>query len=174
MASQSPDPAPAPVAAPVSTPEPRVTPVAARDTKAPPILEAHNALRAKHCAPAMTWSRDLEKVAQKWADQLAKKCEFGHSGSDFGENLAAGTSGALDAESVARMWYDEIAGYDFKKGAFSMETGHFTQLVWKNSTRLGCGTSTCKGMDIWVCNYDPPGNVQGQFREQVLPTSCRK
>jgi hypothetical protein len=56
---------------------------------------------------------------------------------------------------------------------FSMNTGHFTQLVWRSSARLGCGASVCRGLQIWVCNYDPPGNVQGNFPRNVLPQSCR-
>jgi hypothetical protein len=55
-----------------------------------------------------------------------------------------------------------------------METGHFTQVVWRQTTQLGCGVSTCRGMDIWVCEYDPPGNVQGHYRQNVLPASCQR
>ena len=72
------------------------------------------------------------------------------------------------------MWYGEVKQYAFPDGGFSMETGHFTQVVWRGTTQLGCGVSTCRGMDIWVCEYDPPGNVQGQYRQNVLPTSCQR
>ena len=40
--------------------------------------------------------------------------------------------------------------------------GHYTQVVWERSRRLGCGVATCGGSSVWVCNYDPPGNVLGQ------------
>ena len=72
------------------------------------------------------------------------------------------------------MWYDEIAQYRFPDGGFSMETGHFTQVVWRGTTQVGCGHSQCKGNDIWVCNYDPAGNWDGQYRENVLPRGCKK
>lgn len=138
------------------------------------ILERHNQLREKHCAPAMTWSDEVARVAQKWADGLGRRCQLEHSGSDtYGENLAAGSEELMDAAHVADMWYAEVEKYDFKKGGFSMQTGHFTQLVWKESTRLGCGVSACKGLRIWVCNYDPPGNVQGEYHQNVLPKSCK-
>jgi hypothetical protein len=55
-----------------------------------------------------------------------------------------------------------------------MQTGHFTQLVWVGTQRLGCGVAQCADMDVWVCRYDPPGNVQGRYQDNVLPTSCRR
>ena len=153
----------------------------ARPTRSAPVpagvdaalLAAHNRVRARHCAPPLAWSDKLAKVAQKWADSLvAQGCAFEHSRTDYGENLAAGTIGALDPARVVAMWYGEIAHYDFRRGGFSMETGHFTQVVWRATARVGCGTSRCNGMQIWVCNYDPPGNVEGEYRENVQPTTC--
>ena len=137
-------------------------------------VDAHNRLRAKHCAPALTWSAKLAEAAQRWANALRDRgCSFGHSGGSFGENLAAGTIGTLDPAAVVQMWYDEIAQYRFPDGGFSMKTGHFTQVVWRGSRRVGCGHSQCKGMDILVCEYDPAGNWEGQYRENVLPRGCR-
>ena len=146
------------------------------DPFAKAFLDAHNAARAKNCAPALTWSPQIAKVAQNWANELkAKGCVFGHSGNNkLGENLAAGTIGALDPESTVAMWYDEIKLYKFPNGGFSMETGHFTQLVWTTTRQVGCGHVQCKGNDIYVCNYDPPGNFQGEYKTHVLPTSCKK
>jgi hypothetical protein len=71
------------------------------------------------------------------------------------------------------MWYDEIKDYDFNGGGFSMTTGHFTQVVWKQTKQIGCAKVTCKGMDIYVCNYDPPGNVERGYKQNVLPKSCK-
>jgi uncharacterized protein YkwD len=146
----------------------------ATKTIAERFVAAHNAVRAKHCAAPLTWSPKLAAVAQKWADTLRDKgCAFGHSGGQYGENLAAGTEGVLDPEATVKMWYDEIAKYRFPDGGFSMETGHFTQVIWRGTTQVGCGHSQCKGNDIWVCNYDPAGNWDGQYRENVLPASCK-
>ncbi len=138
------------------------------------MVSAHNLVRAQHCAGPLTWSAKLAAVAQQWADSLRDQgCKFGHSGGKFGENLAAGTTGMMDPSAVVAMWYDEVKGYSFKQPGFSMQTGHFTQVVWRDTTQVGCGRSLCKGMDIWVCEYDPPGNWEGQYREQVVPTGCR-
>jgi len=138
-------------------------------------VDAHNRVRAKHCAPPLAWSPKLAQVAQSWANKLRDKgCVFGHSGGQYGENLAAGTAGVLDPEATVKMWYDEIAKYRFPDGGFSMQTGHFTQVVWRGTKQVGCGHVSCKGNDIWVCNYDPAGNWDGQYRENVLPATCKK
>ncbi len=141
---------------------------------AQPFLDAHNVLRAKHCAPALSWSAELERVARAWAAELKRQgCAFEHSRTKYGENLAAATEGALTPEGVTAMWYAELSKYDFKHAGFSMATGHFTQLVWAGTRSLGCASVTCNGMDLWVCNYDPPGNVEGGYAANVKPTSCR-
>jgi uncharacterized protein YkwD len=137
-------------------------------------VAAHNAYRKQHCAAPLEWSAELAKAAQSWADQLKKAgCAFEHSRTRYGENLAGGTSGALDPAGSTEMWYREVDQYDFKKGGFSMATGHFTQVVWAGTKRVGCGMTTCKGMDIIVCNYDPPGNVQGGYAANVKPKGCK-
>jgi uncharacterized protein YkwD len=166
-----------PYAGATTSAAPATEPVAMADgakTIAQRFVAAHNAVRAKHCAAPLTWSPKLAMVAQKWADALRDKgCAFGHSGGQYGENLAAGTEGVLDPEATVKMWYDEIAKYKFPDGGFSMETGHFTQVVWRGTTQVGCGHAQCKGNDIWVCNYDPAGNWDGQYRENVLPRGCK-
>lgn len=146
------------------------------DAFAKAFVDAHNAARAKHCAPPLTWSPKIAKVAQAWANKLkAKGCVFGHSGNpNYGENLGAGSIGALDPESTVAMWYDEIKLYKFPNGGFSMQTGHFTQLVWTDTRQVGCGHVECNGNDIYVCNYDPPGNYDGEYATHVLPKSCKK
>jgi pathogenesis-related protein 1 len=139
-----------------------------------PFVAAHARVRAKHCAPPLTWSPKLAEYAQHWADSLkAHRCSFEHSNGQYGENLAAGTIGALDPAGTVDYWYSEIKDYKFPDGGFSMKTGHFTQLVWKSTTQVGCGHAQCNGLDLWVCEYDPPGNVEGEYRANVLPPNCR-
>ena len=146
----------------------------ARARPEPPILIAHNRVRAEHCAEPLAWSDELAAEATAWANQLAASgCAFRHSPSEHGENLAAGTSGALDADAVVAMWAGEEEQYDYRRAAFGMQTGHFTQVVWKDTLAVGCGVATCGGNDTWVCNYDPPGNVEGDFALNVAPRGCR-
>jgi pathogenesis-related protein 1 len=153
--------------------------LSASSTPAPPafapMLATHNELRAAHCAPPLGWSDELARLAQGWADKLAKRgCNLEHNQTPYGENLASATPGSLGPDGAVRLWYAERAKYDFGKANFSMTTGHFTQLAWVGTRRVGCGTAKCADKELWVCDYDPPGNVQGQFRENVLPTTCKR
>jgi len=165
----------APPPPPPPAPPPRGARPATTSAGAQALVEAHNKRRGKHCAPPLTWSPQLADVAQRWASSLRDQgCKFGRSGGQYGENLAAGSTGSLDAEAVVAMWYDEIKDYSFKGGGFSMQTGHFTQVVWRATTHVGCGTVNCNGMDIWVCEYDPAGNVEGEYRQNVVSgADCR-
>ena len=137
------------------------------------LLDAHNRYREQHCAPPLAWSDHLAGVAAQWADELyARGCPLEHSRHRYGENLAAGTPGTLDAERVVELWYEEIELYDFEQPGFSMEIGHFTQVVWLGTRELGCAQARCDGLDLWVCNYAPAGNVIDAFGQNVLPTTC--
>ncbi len=101
-----------------------------------------------------------------------------NQGGPYGENLAAGYA---NGTAAVEGWGNERSEYDFDAQEFSKETGHFTQLVWKNTELLGCGRARCGGggqnagedeVSGWyvVCEYYPPGNVQGAFAENVQDT----
>jgi hypothetical protein len=157
-------------AAPAATP----ASAGAATSEAEAIVVAHNRIRATHCAPPLTWSPKVAAVAQKWAETLRdRSCAFEHSHGSYGENLAAGSSGSIDPAGVVAMWTDEEKAYDSAHPGFSMEAGHFTQVVWKGTTQVGCGHVRCGGMDVWVCNYDPPGNYEGEFPANVHMAGCK-
>jgi uncharacterized protein YkwD len=123
----------------------------------------------------LEWSADVAKTAQAWANELARSgCKLRHSSTPLGENLAAGTTGTIPPERAVELWYDESKGYDYSKTKFTMGAGHFTQVVWKGSRHVGCGTATCNDKQIWVCNYDPAGNIQGEFAANVPRPTCSK
>ncbi|GMI37087.1 hypothetical protein TeGR_g13245 [Tetraparma gracilis] len=137
-------------------------------------LNAQNAARRKHCdppLPALTWNR----AAYSSSLIAAKTCTFAHgqsgeAGAGFGENLC---SGHATLEDCVEAWYNEIddPGYDFQDPGFAFGTGHFTQVVWKDTTSVGC--AICEESKIYVCQYDPPGNVIGGYEENVFePAAC--
>ncbi|OCK74704.1 PR-1-like protein, partial [Lepidopterella palustris CBS 459.81] len=96
-------------------------------------------------------------------------------GGPNGENLA---SGFPNASASIAAWDNESSLYNFASPKFSHETGHFTQLVWKATTTIGCSHTFCNSRPVsgegqsapgWyvVCEYYPPGNVEGEFGENV-------
>lgn len=154
------------------------------------ILKLHNDYRKYHGSPALTWSSKLSSGAATWANTCVWEHSPMSSRKNQGENLFASLGYPVESaySSAATSWYDEVALYDFNdpgKPDFS-DIGHFTQLVWKESTELGCARAICPGdanspFDSdgeWinvVCRYSPPGNVlsggkdeYALFRENVL------
>lgn len=65
------------------------------------------------------------------------------------------------------MWGSERKFYNFDDPKFSAATGHFTQVVWKTSSKLGCAYSKCDFGTYVVCKYGPPGNWRGQYKDKV-------
>ncbi len=130
------------------------------------ILTAHNAARAKVGTPPLVWSDDLAKVAQQWADTLLKDGKFQHRPNPkYGENLFEIRGGNATPAQVVADWVGEQKNYDAsankcKAGAVC---GHFTQVVSKLSQRVGCAVArNGTQREVWVCNYDPPGNFVGE------------
>jgi len=140
----------------------------ASDADVQAYLTAHNTIRAQHGAVPVTWSSSAASKAQEWAD----KCTNQHSGGTLGplgENLAAGTGTYTIAEAV-KDWTDEVSEYNPNNPTFS----HFTQVVWKATTLIGCAVQTCDGIfagfgpaQYYVCEYSVQGNVEGEFQTNV-------
>ena len=151
------------------------------------ILKAHNDHRVRHESTLpLKWSKAAERIAQKWCDQLATEGKMYHS--DFetfrekmGENLYMQDweSGHSDiAEGSVAGWYEEEDFWDYRSGTSSNTgvylnsynedppVGHFTQVVWRETTEVGCG-HTSKSETYVCCNYNPPGNELGAFKENV-------
>ncbi|KAL8395992.1 hypothetical protein RB595_003432 [Gaeumannomyces hyphopodioides] len=137
-----------------------------RDRFTSAVLNSTNAYRRDHDAANVTWNDTLARFADDYlTKEVTDKCEFEHSGGPYGENLAIGYP---SARSAVEAWGDERERYDFQKADFSEETGHFTQLVWRNTSDVGCGRRLC-GTKGWylVCEYWPRGNVIGEFKDMV-------
>lgn len=139
-------------------------------------LDEHNRLRALHDTPPLKLNQELSRIAQAWANKLAKDDKVRYSTFDFGENLYWCTVDQCGAD-VVRAWYDEIKYWDWKKmeGNGKGETGHFTQLLWKKSKEIGVASAYSKDGHLFVvAEYNPPGNFLGRYEENVMPTYVKK
>jgi len=152
------------------------------------ILEKHNQLRQKVASGGeanqpsaanmrkFVWDDELETIAQRWTGQ----CEFGH---DKVRNLCDGTYVGQNAwmyqsteddpvglETAAQSWYDEVTTPGFDSADINPfvfgEWGHYSQVVWAETDRIGCGYVYYETEDGWftqnvVCNYAEGGNMVG-------------
>lgn len=100
------------------------------------MLRTHNSARSQHSASPVSWDASLASFALA----LVSKCNFAHSGGPNGENLAMGYPRAGDAVGA---WVNERDKFNFENGGFSGLTGHFTQVVWKATSRIGCQREKC-------------------------------
>jgi hypothetical protein len=136
------------------------------------ILAAHNQERAKLGVQPLAWDSTLAQSAQRWADTLASTGRFEHAPEDRvapeGENLWAGTKGYYSPEAMVDAWVREKRF--FTPGVFPNnsktgnveDVGHYTQVVWRTTTRVGCALSASAREDILVCRYAEAGNYIGE------------
>ncbi|MCS6794357.1 MAG: CAP domain-containing protein [Raineya sp.] len=152
-------------------------PMVSQDDKEPAnmagITERHNYWRRELGLPPLKWSNQLAKVAQKWADELKKKgCKMEHSTNKYGENIYwyKGSKRSTPQKAVDA-WAKEKENFNFETlqcNGHWTKCGHYTQLIWEDTKKVGCGVAYCGDEEIWVCNYEPAGNIVGQkpFRKK--------
>ncbi|XP_007423048.1 peptidase inhibitor 16 [Python bivittatus] len=148
------------------------------------IVDQHNQYRSMVSPSAadmlkMRWDSELEAFAKDYST----KCIWEHNKERGlrGENLFAMSGRELDLERAMDEWYNEYQFYNIstltcKEGEMC---GHYTQVVWATSERVGCGTTFCKtleltndtDMHLFVCNYEPPGNIRGR-KPYTLGAPC--
>ncbi|ONH67864.1 Cell wall protein PRY3 [Cyberlindnera fabianii] len=131
-------------------------------------LSHHNAVRALHVdTETLLWSETVALSAQSYADRYDCSGSLTHSHGQYGENLALG----YNTTAAVQAWYNEVSLYDWSNPVFSERTGHFTQIVWLNTTEVGCGYKDCGSYygQYTVCQYNAPGNYAGLFEKNVMP-----
>jgi len=130
-------------------------------------VERHNYYRQKLGIAAVKWNEELAEYAAQWAKRLALRCELKHrSTHEYGENIYY-FSGKADEFQVVDYWAEEEKYFNHKKPIYDKKRGklygHYSQVIWANSTDIGAAAYQCKnGGQIWVCNYNPPGNWIGK------------
>ncbi|MGV3578668.1 CAP family protein [Brevundimonas sp.] len=134
------------------------------------VLEAHNIERARVRATSLIWSDNLEAEAREWAEHLIDTDRFAHDPRPHGhgENLWMGWGNRVfTPEDMVGDWIVERRLY--RPGVFPnvsrtgdwVAVGHYTQLIWRGTTHVGCAVATRGDRSILACRYSPPGNVDG-------------
>ena len=140
------------------------------------LIKAINKYRNNHGAKNLTIDFQIDKISQKFADQLAKEEKLDYSynqykGEDLGESVYR-SEAYLAPLKLAKILYDENIEYNYRNK--DPEPSNFTQMVWKNSELIGFGMQkSLKGKYYYVINYSPTGNVDGQFQKNVLPPGTK-
>ncbi|KAL1210551.1 Pathogenesis-related protein PR-1 [Cardamine amara subsp. amara] len=123
-----------------------------------------NAVRARLRLKPLKWDAKLARYAQWWANQRRHDCALMHSNGPYGENLFWGSGDRWKPAQAANGWLSEARSYNYRSNSCNGEMcGHYTQIVWKNTQRIGCAHVICSGGAgvFLTCNYDPPGNFLG-------------
>lgn len=137
------------------------------------VLATHNRERSRVSAPPLAWDPALAKGAQTYANQLARLNLMRHSPKSVrpgtGENLWMGTRGYFSPTAMVGAWASERAMFrparfpDVSKTGNWADVGHYTQMIWPTTTRVGCAIGSSASADFLVCRYWPSGNVTGQL-----------
>ena len=128
------------------------------------LVADHNAVRARVGTPGLIWSDHLAEVAQEWADKLMANGQFVHSHNPkYGENLYEITGAVASPAEVVNAWAGEVKDYNYKSNTcLRGMCGHYTQIVWNDTKEVGCAVGRGGRREVWVCEYNPPGNYVGR------------
>ena len=136
------------------------------------VLSLHNRERTGLGVAPLQWNAALAQSAQSWANHLAATGAFEHAAelpsNPEGENLWEGTKGAYRLEQRVDAWIREKRF--FKPGTFPdnsttgnvEDVGHYTQVAWRATSKVGCAQATGLHTDVLVCRYSNAGNYVGE------------
>jgi hypothetical protein len=136
------------------------------------ILAAHNAERAEAGMPPLVWDSQLGVAAAAYAQRMAMTGIFAHSDRSqrrgVGENLWMGSHGYFGPEAMIGGWASEKRF--FVPGVFPnvsrtgnwADVGHYTQMIWPTTQRVGCAIASTARVDYLVCRYANAGNIDGR------------
>ena len=129
------------------------------------MVNAHNQWRSKLGLPPLRWSDEVANVAQEHANYLASTGRFEQNPrTRYGENIFMASGRQYSPKEVVDEWGSEVAYYDYATNSCrpGEMCGHYTQVVWRDTTEVGCAVARSGNREVWVCNYNPTGNYRGQ------------
>ena len=136
------------------------------------VLDVHNRARAAYGTRPLVYDTRLAADAMVYATTLARSGRFEHDPQTGrkpkqGENLFMGTRGAYRYERMMQLMVDERADYvpgifpNVSRNGRWWEVGHYTQIIWPTTRRVGCAVAASRTDEYLVCRYTPGGNVVG-------------
>ncbi|XP_050933826.1 GLIPR1-like protein 1 isoform X2 [Lates calcarifer] len=149
-------------------------------------VREHNRARSSVSPPAsnmlyMSWDAGLAITAKAWA----RHCVFKHNVyledvrrvhptfSSVGENIWMGSQSLFNVTFAVKRWVDEKANYNYQSRTCTDVCGHYTQVVWESSYKVGCAAQLCTEKNVlFVCNYAEGGNIRGQQPYKSQGTAC--
>ncbi|XP_075347742.1 GLIPR1-like protein 2 [Mycteria americana] len=157
-------------------------------------VRVHNDLRAKAQPAAsnlryMTWDAALARTARAWANKcifqhnvyLSKKHQCHPNFTSIGENIWVGSRQAFYVADAIKSWYNEVRFYTFTLQKCTKVCGHYLQVVWDYSYKIGCAVTLCKELAgirnaaNFVCNYSPGANfLRRPYIEGKSCSNCAK
>lgn len=141
------------------------------------LLAAHNAERARLGIPPLRWNDRLARQSLLWARKLTLIDGLEHSDTvdyvdatsgEEGENLWRGSIGIFTPEQMVDLWINErklFVNGPFPRNSSTgqwRDVGHYTQLVWRSTTEVGCAIAAGEEDEVLVCRYLEGGNVIGE------------
>jgi hypothetical protein len=136
------------------------------------ILALHNRERAAVGAPPLAWDPALANAAASYGPALASLGRLQHSPRETRpgqrENLAMGSTGYFALEDLVGFWIDEKRNFapglfpNVSRTGYWKDVAHYTQMIWKGTTSVGCALYRERGQDFLICRYSPPGNADGR------------
>lgn len=136
------------------------------------VLARHNEARRRAGVAPLAWDPALAAGARAYANDLARLNVMRHSPKTMrpgqGENLWMGTRDYFHPATMVDAWTSERAMFrparfpDVSTTGNWADVGHYTQMIWPGTTRVGCAIGKSAYSDIMVCRYWPSGNVTGQ------------
>ena len=139
------------------------------------ILAVHNSERAAVGVPPLVWSNSLAASAQAWAEHIettgiSRHASLAQMGCDCGENIGgfSWSDGPTAPGGGTSLWVAEKQNWHggvLTRGNWEL-TGHYTQMVWRNTYWVGCGAAPpgpgVLPFSTLVCRYFQWGNVIGE------------